>query len=171
MYGPEALAKYVLGTEEHMSVPQLCIRGVLVFFIAYLLIRLSGRRSFGLRSPLDNITVILLGSILSRAVVGTVPFGHVILAAAIVALLHRLCGRLLWYQPRLARKVEGKNVLLYENGHFLENNMHSMEVSRDDIMLNIRKTLHREDFHGVSKIFIERNGEMSIILEEKPPGS
>lgn len=48
------------GSGESLNVLQMSCRGVATFLIALLLIRISGRRSFGIRSPLDNIIVILL---------------------------------------------------------------------------------------------------------------
>ncbi|MDR6465344.1 uncharacterized membrane protein YcaP (DUF421 family) [Chryseobacterium sediminis] len=44
---------------------QIAIRGITVFILALILIRILGRRSFGIASPLDNIIVILLGAVLS----------------------------------------------------------------------------------------------------------
>jgi len=60
----------------------MCRLAAVVFILAYLLICVSGRRSFALRSPLDNIIVILLGAVFSRAVVGASPFLPAMAASA-----------------------------------------------------------------------------------------
>ncbi len=70
---PMYILEKIWGTGTSLDTVQMGTRGIAVFIIALLLIRVSGRRSFGIRSPLDNIIVILLGAILSRAVVGASP--------------------------------------------------------------------------------------------------
>ena len=52
---------------------QMTIRGVAVFLFCTLLLRVLCRRAFGMHSYLDIALAVLIGSILSRAVVGNAP--------------------------------------------------------------------------------------------------
>lgn len=54
----------LFGQGKNLNSLQMTCRGIVVFFFALILIRISGRRSFGIRTPLDNIIIILLGTIL-----------------------------------------------------------------------------------------------------------
>jgi len=49
----------IFGEGKELTLIQMCARGVVVFFIALILIRISGRRSFGMHMPLDNIISII----------------------------------------------------------------------------------------------------------------
>lgn len=48
----------LFGEGKSLDVLQMGMRALVVFFIAHVLIRLSGRRSFGQRAPFDYVVVI-----------------------------------------------------------------------------------------------------------------
>src|SRR5688500_14278019 len=80
----------IFGQGKDLTVLQMGLRALVIFIIALIVLRIAGRRSFGMQMPIDNILVILLGAILSCAVVGASPFVPTVVAAAIIAVLHRL---------------------------------------------------------------------------------
>ena len=141
-------------------------RGAVVFIIALLLIRLSGRRSFGIHTPLDNIITIALGAILSRAVVGASGFLAVIVTCTAIVLLHRGVGWLVSRYTFAARLVEGKKIVLFEKGVFIESNMTKALVNKEDIMQGVRKSALTEDLAKIEKIYMEKNGDISSIKKQ-----
>jgi len=155
----------LIGRENDLTALQMAVRGVLVFIVAYLLIRISGRRSFGMKSPVDNIIVILLGAILSRAVVGASPFLPVVVVSLVIVLIHRVWGWLISTYPKLGKFAEGEKILLYAQGKFMEIKMKRALICKEEIMQQIRGVLHVEDLEKVDKIFMERDGKISIILK------
>jgi hypothetical protein len=60
----------LFGEGKDLDSLQMAARPTAVFFGALVLIRISGRRSFGQRSPFDYVVAILLGATLSRVIVG-----------------------------------------------------------------------------------------------------
>src|SRR5882757_7042576 len=80
----------IFGTGRYLNVLQMTARSVVVFIIALILIRVSGRRSFSLHSPLDSIISVILGAVLSRAIVGASGFFPVIASCTALVLIHRL---------------------------------------------------------------------------------
>ncbi|HLG02775.1 MAG TPA: hypothetical protein VI731_04210, partial [Bacteroidia bacterium] len=86
----ETFYKWIGEGQEHLLPQQMGLRAIIVFLIAIVLIRISGRRSFGMRSAFDNVIAILLGAILSRSVVDGVPFFSPIIAGAAIVILHRV---------------------------------------------------------------------------------
>jgi len=153
----------IFGDGKDLNALQMSSRGIAVFFIALLLIRLSGRRSFGVRTPLDNIIVILLGAVLSRAVVGASPFVPVVACCFVIVLLHRLFGRLIATSKWFGRVTEGDKILLYENEKFKREEMKRALVCEEDLMQGVRKSALTEDISKIDKVYIERNGDISAI--------
>jgi uncharacterized membrane protein YcaP (DUF421 family) len=153
----------IFGQGKDLTIVQMCCRGVVVFFIALLLIRISGRRSFGVHTPLDNIISIVLGAVLSRAIVGASDFLPVIVCCTVIVLLHRMVGWLIAHNRTLGRLVEGDKILLYQNGHFIRDNMSKALVCQEDVLQGVRKSALTEDLGQIDKIYMEKNGEISAI--------
>lgn len=159
----EKLIYTLFGEGKDLNALQMGSRGIVVFFIALILIRVSGRRSFGVRTPLDNIISISLGAILSRAVVGASAFVPVIVTCFVIVLFHRLVGFFIARSKAFGRFLEGEKILLFENGAFIKESMKKALVCQEDIMQGVRKSAMTEDMDQIEKVFIERNGEISSI--------
>ena len=155
----------IFGEGKDLNTLQMTLRGVVVFVLALIMIRISGRRSFGLRTPLDNIISILLGAILSRAVTGVSPFLPVITVCFVIALLHRFLWVLL-RNEKLRALTEGKKILLYENGSFIQRNLNRALVSKEDVYRGIRIATLSENIDEIEKIYMERNGKISIVKKQ-----
>ncbi|MBA4852771.1 DUF421 domain-containing protein [Emticicia sp. BO119] len=152
----------IFSHEIELTALQMALRATAVFFIAFALIRIAGRRSFGLRTPIDNIIVILLGAILSRAVVGSSPFIPIIFASLVICILHRIFGWLFTHYSDFGRVVEGEKIILYGNGRFIDKNMKRGLVRKEDIMQAVRKATFSDSLAGIDSIYLEHNGEISI---------
>jgi uncharacterized membrane protein YcaP (DUF421 family) len=157
------ILRIIFGEGKELTALQMSSRGVVVFFIALIVIRISGRRSFGVRSPLDNIITISLGAVLSRAIVGASDFVPVIVTCFVVVILHRLIGSLIAHSKLFGRFIEGDKIILFENGTFDESNMKRALVCKEDIMQGVRKSAMMEDMTRIDKVYMERNGEISSI--------
>ncbi len=157
------LLKEIFGEGKDLSVLQMSCRGIVVFIIALALIRLSGRRSFGIRTPLDNIITISLGAILSRAIVGASPFLPIIVCCFVIVTLHRAFSWLVVNNKAFGRFIEGDKILLYKDGRFISENMKKGLLCEEDTMQGIRKSALTEDMSIIDKVYMERNGEISSI--------
>ncbi len=156
----------IFGQGKDLNSLQMSCRGIVVFFIALLLIRISGRRSFGLRTPLDNIITIALGAVLSRAIVGASPFLPVMITSTVIALLHRFLGHLIAHHEAVSKFIDGNKRVLYQNGQFLTDAMNKALVCKEDVMQGVRKSALTENLEKIDTIYMERNGEISAIRKE-----
>src|SRR5262252_4067159 len=79
----------LFGSGSELNTLQMGLRAVAVFVLALAMIRVAGRSSFGQHRPFDACTTVLLGAVLSRAVVGASPFWATMVAGAAIVALHR----------------------------------------------------------------------------------
>jgi uncharacterized membrane protein YcaP (DUF421 family) len=157
----------IFGSGKDLTVIQMTARSVLVFVIALILIRISGRRSFGLHSPLDNIITIMLGAVLSRAVVGASPFLSVIAGCTAIVFVHRMFAYGMVHNRRFSKLVTGQKILLFKDGNFIKKDMDKALICEDEILQEVRKTVLTEDLDRIEKIYMEKNGEVNSIKKPK----
>ena len=153
----------IFGEGKDLTAWQMSSRGIVVFMIALLLIRISGRRSFGIRAPLDNIIIILLGAILSRAVVGASEFLPVIVSCFVIVVMHRGVGWLIVNSKVIGRLIESDKIILYEKGKYVKQHLKRVQLTEEDVMQGVRKSALTEDLNEIKHIYIERNGEISAV--------
>jgi uncharacterized membrane protein YcaP (DUF421 family) len=157
------LLETLFGVGRDLNAWQMMLRALVVFLICLVLVRVSGRRSFGISMPVDNVTSILLGAILSRTVTGASPFLETVAAATVLAVLHRLFGWLAYYDQRAGKILKGSELLLYKNGKYFEDNMRYGMVTKKDILSEVRSNAHTDNLEGIDSIFLERDGKISVI--------
>ena len=156
----------IFGEGKDLNTLQMAVRGVVTFFVALVLIRISGRRSFGIRTPFDNIIMILLGAILSRAVVGASSFLAVVICCLVIVVLHRYVSYFAAKNSAFGRLVEGRKILLFKNGKFLKENMEKGLVGEEDILQGVRKNALTNSMDDIDEVYIERNGEISVVRKD-----
>lgn len=152
----------IFGHGKDLTATQMCARSVIVFFICFLLIRISGRRSFAFKTPLDNVISIILGALISRVIIGASPFWPTVAASLCLVLTHRVLG-ILRHRYSNRKFMDTKPLLLYVSGHFVVTNLQKAMVTTDDILSILRKELHQETLNGIHKIYMEKTGQLSFV--------
>jgi uncharacterized membrane protein YcaP (DUF421 family) len=152
---------------DNLTMLEMGTRAFLIFFVALLLIRLAGIRAFGIRSAFDNIIILLLGAILSRAVVGASSFFPTVVASFVLVVLHRIFAFWSLYNHFIGWIFKGKAVPLYLNGRKQRKNMHRTLISDEDLHESVRLEGNVEDFKEIDAAYLERNGEISVVKKHE----
>src|SRR5690242_16873509 len=144
---------------------QMVLRAIVVYAVALAYIRIAGMRSFGTSSAFDVVVTITMGAVLSRSITGHYPFFPCLITAAVLALCHRLIAFLNFKVDAVRRTAEGKPVLLFSEGLFVERNLSLHSIHRDDL----ERTLREQGLDGYSKvktIWYEVDGKISVVTKE-----
>jgi uncharacterized membrane protein YcaP (DUF421 family) len=152
--------------EDTLSPLQMVLRAVIIFFITVAYVRISGMRTFGSKTAFDAVIYIILGAILSRAIVAASPFFPTLLAGLVLVILHRAVARITLYNEKLGDLLKGEQRLLVKNGEILWPQLKRSHISEKDLLGAIRKK-GVADLNKVKEAYIERNGEISVLTAEK----
>lgn len=151
------------GEGPDLSAWQMSARAIVIFFTALVFIRISGRRSFGLHSPFDSCTTVLLGAILSRAVIGASPFLGTVCAAAVLVVLHRLIALASVHWAWFEKAVNGNEVLLVRDGRVDEDALRKALITHKDLDEAVRRKNGANDLAKVGKVILERDGDLTVV--------
>src|SRR5437660_9658625 len=79
-----------LGVEpKALTFTQISLRGVIVFIFTLVIIRLGDKRSLSKKSAFDAALLIILASVLARAINGSAAFFPTLGGSAVLVALHR----------------------------------------------------------------------------------
>jgi uncharacterized membrane protein YcaP (DUF421 family) len=160
-------AIYLLfGQGRDLGPLQMSLRAIAVFVTALVMIRISGRRSFGQRSPFDSVVVILLGATLSRAIVGASPFIATVLASLVIVVCHRMLAWVCMRSNAMERLVGGVEREVYSDGAFNERELRAALMTKNDVRESVRQKLGSRSMDKAAAAILERNGEVSVIRKE-----
>jgi uncharacterized membrane protein YcaP (DUF421 family) len=156
----------LFGEGRDLDTLQMCSRAFVIFFITLALIRISGRRTFGKRSAFDNTSAIILGAVLSRAVVGASPFVPTVACCLVLVLLHRGLAWISIKNKLVGQLIKGDEIPLYRNGKLNEENLRKSLLSENDLLSDVRLKGNVKTLNEVSEIYMETGGEVSIIKKK-----
>jgi len=158
----------LFGSEHDISLAQECARAILIFFYGFLLLRLSGRRTFAEWSALDIILSVFIGSSLSRVLTGSAPMLGTLAAAAVLTALHVLVGYLVASNKTLSRLIEGDPVELAVDGRIDHRARRRTMISESDIREALRAR-GLEDEGDTKRIVLEASGAITVIKRKSEP--
>src|SRR4029450_9093927 len=123
-----------IGTEPRdLTFLQVSLRGVIVFITTLLMMRLSSKRSLPEKTAFDAVLVVIIGSMLARAINGSEAFFPTLGRAFVPVILPRPFGTAAYYSHRFGMLVKGKPVLLVQDGRLQRKNMLREHISKHDL--------------------------------------
>jgi uncharacterized membrane protein YcaP (DUF421 family) len=155
----------LFGTEDDLTALQMSARALVLVFVLLVLVRLAGRRMFGHRSSFDIVIMIMLGSVMSRAVVGVSPVLPTVAAAAMLCLVHRLVMLLTVRSPGFEALIKGPSRLLYRDGVYYWREMSLAGISKADLEEAARSIAQCSSLAEVHEVVMEPSGRLSVNLE------
>jgi uncharacterized membrane protein YcaP (DUF421 family) len=156
----------LFGEGKDLSVIQMCDRALVIYFIALVMLRISGRRTFGKKTAFDNTLTIILGAVLSRAVVGASDFMPTVACSLVLVLLHRGLAWLSIRSEKVRHLLEGSSILLYKNGHLEKKNFTKSLICENELKGDLRMKANINSLDEADEIYMETSGEVSVVKKK-----
>ena len=149
------------------SALHVAICSVLAFFVAFLFIRISGKRTLAKLTAFDLVVTVTLGSTLSSMILAKTPLVDGAIALAIIIVLQFVLAYVAMKSKPMEKLINSRPTLLFYEGHFLEEQMAKEVVTKEEVYAAVRefRLLNIED---VKAVVMELNGELTVIRKSIP---
>ena len=159
----------IFGVDGHptnLSLLQVSLRCFVIFVIGLALVRVGDRRSLSEKTAFDAIFIVLLGSILSRAINGTGPLLLTIWASIVLMVVHRICAYIAYRSHSFGKVIKGEEIILIRDGKIDWKAMARKLVSKHDLEEDLRLDARVEDVEKIKVARLERSGDISFIKND-----
>ncbi len=151
---------------------QISLRGIIVFVATLIMIRFGHKRSLARKTAFDAVLIVILASVLARAINGNSAFFSTLGGGFVLVLVHRLFAWIAYYSHTFGELVKGIPEVIVDDGNLILRTMRRNHISRHDLEEDMRLSAHTGDLSKIKVARVERSGDISFIrAEDKAPFS
>src|SRR6476659_9249480 len=96
---------------------QISLRGIIVFLATLAMIRIGHKRSLARKTAFDAVLIVILASVLSRAINGSSAFFATLGGGFVLVLLHRLLALIAYHSHGFGILIKGEPDIIVHDGH------------------------------------------------------
>lgn len=148
---------------QTLTFTQISIRGIIVFVFTLVMMRFSARRSLARRTVFDSVFLVILASVLARAINGSADLLPTIGGGFAMVAFHRLLAWIAFYSHWFGDFIKGPERIVIHNGEMIHHAMRANHISKHDLEEDLRLDLHIEELSGIRTARLERSGDISFI--------
>lgn len=148
---------------KELEFSHVALRGIVVFVIAILMVRLGDKRFLSKKTAFDAILGFVLASMLARAINGSAAFWPTLGGGFVLVGLHRFIALAARRWHWFGWLVKGKSDLIIADGKVIETELKRNDISEHDLSEDLRLNGSVEKPEQVKVAYVERNGDISVI--------
>ena len=148
---------------KDLTLIQISLRGIIVFLATLIMIRFGHKRSLARKTGFDAVLMIILASVLSRAINGSAAFFATLGGGVVLVLVHRLFALIAFHSHAFGVLIKGSPELIIDDGDLVLRTMRRNHISKHDVEEDMRLEARTEDFKNIGKGYVERSGDISFI--------
>jgi uncharacterized membrane protein YcaP (DUF421 family) len=148
---------------EDLTFVQISLRGIIVFLATLIMIRVGHKRSLARKTAFDAVLIVILASVLSRAVNGSAAFFATLGGSVVIVLVHRLLAFIAYHSHWFGCLIKGSPEVIVENGDLILPIMRRNHISKHDLDEDLRLAAKLDDVSKIKIARVERSGDISFI--------
>lgn len=141
------------------------LRGVAVYALMLVVIRLLGKRTVGMFTAFDLLVALMLGEVVDEIIYGDVTFSQGFVAIAVIALCTYLTAWLCYWNHGFDRLLEGQPTVIVRDGTFVRRGMRKEHMNEKEVMCELRLN-GVEEIREVKLATVEDDGQVSVLRHE-----
>jgi uncharacterized membrane protein YcaP (DUF421 family) len=144
------------------------IKSLVVYFVLWLVIRASGRRTLGQLTVFDFILFLIIGGAAQRALTAQdYSLTHAFLVIATFVIIDIAVSFVERDVPTIAKILKGVPTVVVENGHVLSGRLRRARITEDEVLEAARRAHGLERMDEIKFAILEASGRISIIPKRK----
>lgn len=151
---------------RNLTFLQISLRGIIVFVASLIIIRLGSKRALAEKTAFDAVLIVILASVLARAINGSAAFWSSLGGSFVIVLLHRLVAFLANIWHPLGIVIKGQPHVILRDGQLDLAAMRRNHISEHDFEEDMRLSARTEDKSKFKVARVERSGDISFIEKE-----
>src|SRR5438094_5273657 len=148
---------------EELTFVQISLRGVIVFTATLVMVRIGHKRSLSRKTAFDAVLLVILASVLSRAINGSAAFFATLGGGFVLVLLHRLLAFIAYHSHWFGCLIKGEAEVIVENGEMILPIMRRNHISKQDLEEDLRLDAQTEELSTIRLGRVESSGDISFI--------
>ena len=127
---------------------------------------MADRRVLGQNAGFDIMLLVVLGSVLSRAINGQAAFFPTLGVSAALVVLHHIVATIAFRSHWFSQLIKGNPRVLVRDGKIDREQMRRSKITGDDLDENLRLNGGVARTEEVAEARLERNGSVSVVKKE-----
>jgi uncharacterized membrane protein YcaP (DUF421 family) len=140
------------------------IRSLVIYFLLWGLLRLSGRRTLGKLTSFDLVLLLVIGGVSQRALLGQdYSVTNALLVIVTLVLTDVALSLLQRDFPPLSKLFNGEPMIVVEEGRPLPGRLRRARLTAEQVLESARRIHGLERMDEIKYAILEASGEISII--------
>lgn len=144
------------------------VRGLAIYFVLLVIIRLSGRRTLAQMTPFDLVIVLVISETTQQAMLGDdFSITNAILLILTLFTTDIALSYLKRWSPRAGHVIDGVPTILVVDGVYDSDALRGCRLDREDVMEAARSQEGIETVKDIKFAILEVSGAISIVKKNK----
>ncbi|MGI9527406.1 MAG: DUF421 domain-containing protein [Weeksellaceae bacterium] len=154
--------------EDWIIIGRALLTAVVMLSVVMFITRINGLRSFAKITPIDFAVTVTIGSVINSTVIS--DSNSIFKGALVIGVLLAMQTLFGWLKAKFTwfdKTVFNQPLFLMRDGEFLDKNIASSRISRENIVAKLREN-NVAQLSDVQAVVLETTGDISIITGDQP---